>query len=278
MKKLIAGILAIIFLTVSMYGSVSAAEIDADVGDVLFHQDFSAEIGKGLGEYGLRFGSAGSQPEEMALSDGKLYLKTGNSRLYLLLADVDKADTFTGEFTFRFVEPENSNAYIAFMLTCRGDEPTNISSVVIRAGGTVDEFSEPTEKIKAAISSGETVNVKIPIESGALSEMTLTSGGESCTLKRSDVLLVSSGSNGFIMRNTGVELDEIYIVHGAHYAVKTGYYADASYSAADAEREMNESSGEFAPETGEDGAVLASVLLAVCAAFFGKRRRVGLRF
>ncbi len=283
MKRLIAGVVLPIVMVFLMCGFVFAmdesADGDVNVGDVLFHQDFSAGAGAGLSEFGLRLGEAGSSPEEMSLKDGVLGLRTGSgNRLYILLCDTDKTDTFTGEFTFRFVEPESTRAYLAFMLTCRGEEPTNISSVVIRADGTVDDFSEPTKEIKEAITSGGTVSVKIPIESGVLSEMTLTAGEKSCTLKRSDVLLVSSGGNGFVMRNTGVELDEIYIVHGAHYAVKTGYYSDNSYSAAvEAEHQEVEDEAELSPETGE-GRVGAAVVLssAVGAKLMSRRRRIRL--
>ncbi len=279
MKRLIAGIILPLVLVILMCGSVFAMDDTVDVGEVLFHQDFSLVSksgGAGLDEYGLRFGSAGSTPEEMSLTDGSLSLKTGSgNRLYLLLCDTDKTDSFTGEFTFRFVEPESSRAYLAFMLTCRGEEPTNISSVVIRADGTVDDFSEPTREMKKAITSGEAVSVKIPIESGVLSEMTLTAGEKSCTLKRSDVLLVSSGSNGFVMRNTGVELDEIYIVHGAHYAVKTGYYADNTYSAAvEAEyHDVSEGTAELSPETGEGSVGIAVLVSSFVGAKIVSRRK-----
>ena len=268
-KKLALLLTAIVLIVFSL--PVSAADSEIAVGEVLYHQVFTD--GLSIERCGIRLGSAGSQTIYMSTSDDGLNISTYDTeRAYILLPKFYVTDSRTIEFSFRFDEKRTDNARLAVMLTCRGDEPTNITSVVFRAGGTVDGFTEPSDNIKQAISGGKTVDVTIPLDSGVLHEITVASDGEECTLEKREVMVVSAGDLGFVLRNADVTLNDITVVSGVDYDEKTGYYADRSYSddivheVPDLPDELPSEDEATSPET-DDSSAAAFLLSTVFAGF-----------
>ena len=268
-KKLALLLTVIVLLVFSL--PVSAADPEIAVGEVLYHQVF--ESGLSIERCGIRLGTAGSQAVYMNTSDDGLNISTYDTgRAYILLPKFYVTDSRTIEFSFRFDEKRTDNARLAVMLTCRGDEPTNITSVVFRAGGTVDGFTEPSDNIKQAISGGKTVDVKIPLDSGVLHEITVASEGEECILEKREVMVVSAGDLGFVLRNADATINDITVVSGVGYSEKTGYYVEKSYSD-DIVHELPDLPDDFladdtvyAPETG-DGSAAAFLLSTIFAGF-----------
>ncbi len=221
----------IFFVILLLVLSIPVCAIDKtiDVGEVLYHQSF--EDGLAIDRCGIRVGTAGSQNCMLKSSDEGLKIETYDSeRTYILLPSFYVSETRTIEFSFKFDDKLSDNARLAVMLTCRGDEPTNITTLIFRAGGTVDGFTDPPEKVKTAISGGEMINVKIPLEGGILHEIVIGMNGEEYTLENREVTLVSVGSLGFVVRNANVTINDISVVNGVNYTVKKGFYAENSYS------------------------------------------------
>lgn len=266
--------LALMFAVIALFVfslPVSAANPEIADGEVLYHQVFTD--GLSIERCGIKLGTAGSQAVYMNTSDDGLNISTYDTeRTYILLPRFYVTDSRTIEFSFRFDGKRTDNARLAVMLTCRGDEPTNITSVVFRAGGTVDGFTEPSENIKQAVADGKTVEVKIPLESGVLHEITMASGGEECTLEKREVMVVSAGDLGFVLRNADATINNITVVSGVGYSEKTGYYADRSYSddivhkVPDLPDEFPVDDTETSPETG-DGSAAAFLLNMIFAGF-----------
>lgn len=260
--------------------SVSAKDPVIPVGEVLYHQSFGEVTD--IVDSGVRIGSASSQNSFIACPRESLEVRTYDTgRVYLLLPEAEKHSdgTYTIEFTFRFTDVHTDNGYIAPILTCRGDEPTNISSVVIRADGSVDDFEEPADELREAVAGGETVGVKIPVDSWAIHEIIFEVGEAEYTLERDNVLMINEGSMGFVVRNTDVQIDEVYVVYGLDYEEKLGYYAENSYAADDSPAEDIVGGEEYAPDTA-DGAWVMLACAAVCGVglvrLLRKERRYGI--
>ncbi len=237
-------------------------------GEVLYHQDFSQE--SKICESGIKIGTQSSKNSGINCSGDTLEINTyDDGRVYAILPEIVKDDTYTVEFSFRFSEIKAENGFISMILTCRGEEPTNISSVRIRADGTVDNFDPPCENIGEAIRNGETVNVQIPIRSNVLNEIVMTAGEYRCVVERENILVIEDGNMGFAVRNASVQLPEIYVMHGVDYSEKSGYFTDSSYSEDDDDEvilpkpsEDPEEIPETAPDTGD---TVISVTAAVLA-------------
>lgn len=259
---------------------VSAKNTEISVGEVLYHQNFGAV--KDIVESGIRVGSASSENSLIACPNESLEIHTYDTgRVYVMLPDAENVDdgSYTIEFTFRFTDIHTENGFIAPILTCRGDEPTNISSVVIRADGTVDGFDLPDEELREAIADGEMIGVKIPVDSWVMHKIILSVGDTEYTLERDNVLVINDGSMGFVVRNTDVAVDEVYVVYGTDYSEKLGYYAENSYATDDSPAVSGEQNEEYSPETGDDTAlmiVFAAVSGAICAVLHRKERKHGI--
>lgn len=209
--------------------NITAANPDTSVGEVLYHQDFS-EISN-IAFSGIIIGTQSTESAFIDCPGEDLSINVYNKgRVYLILPQIERGDTYTVEFDFSFDAHESSNGYIAFMLNCRGDEPTNVSSVVIRYSGAIDDFAPPDPALSAAISSGETVHVTIPIENNALHEIVLEVGGSKYTLLRNSVLMIPSEGFGLEARNANVNIRELYITNGIGYTEKSGYYSENSFA------------------------------------------------
>lgn len=257
--------------------SVSAMDPAGSPGTVLYHQDFGRI--RNYEDSGLKTGALSSDTAAVSCEEGPLSVKTPDSkRVYLLFPPIEKTDSCTLEFTFRFTETPKENGYLAAILTCRGTEPTNITDLVIRADGTVDDFSTPDEAVREAIAAGKPITVTIPVEGGVLHRITLQAEGAVCTLERDSVLVISSGGMGLAVRNSSAEISEIYLVNGTGYAAKTGEYAEESFAddgdaavqgpevTPEPEEVPEEEAAEESPATGDDFASLTWRLLCVLSA------------
>ena len=260
----IARLLTVFLLLGSLFvcsaPSSSAAEWNASMaaGEILYRQSFAD-----LSDYdksGWTTGTSSSDKATVTVKDGALQARCmDGGRAYVLMPSVSRGPSYTVEFTFRFTESGMENGSLGFLLTCRGEEPTNITSLVIRSVGTVDDFPDPDPAVSAAIRGGKTVTVEIPVEEGAVHRMKLTAGEDSCTLERTDVLVIAQGSMGFAVRNDGAAISDVWVVNGCGYERKTG--SDKS-AVREGEKEKKpgqsgpgkgggQSSGETSPRTGD---------------------------
>jgi len=244
----------LVLLTVPVF----AEQPEYEVGEVVYHQKFSEISESALS--GIRKGTSSTKQSEIVCDGETLSINTyDDGRVYAILPASDWTESFTMEFDFSFTEVASRNGYIAVMLTSTGDEPGNISSVVFRAKGTVDNFGTVSEDIVKSIRDGEKVHVTIPIVKGVLSKIILKAGEETQELERKSILLIGNGNRGFYVRNASVDISEVFIVNGTDYEEKTGFWAENSY----VENNMSvteEGKAEIplAPATGESAAAAAA--------------------
>ena len=267
-SALLTAFVLAVCLALCLACGVLAGDAAKSAGDVLYHQDFS-EIAA-FSSSGIRVGSLSSQSAVIFCETDSLSVENNDKdRVYLILPTVDFGDalTFTLEFSFRFTDTSLDHGYIAPILTCRGCDPSNVTALTLRADGSVDDFKSIDPDFAAAVKAGETVHVSVPVVSGAVNKILFRVGEREYTSERNDLLVISKGSLGFIIRNCDVEIDEIFIVSGTDYAVKTGYYAEKSYADYDTPvqaEECSESNVHYAPPTGDNSGVIL-IILAVAA-------------
>jgi len=197
MRSSVCVILAFLLLFASFLSSLALAaepwSEDMPAGEVLYRQSF-ADVSD-YAKSGLVTGTATAEKAEIAVKDGALIVRSvDGGRAYTLLPQIARGTSYTVEFSFRFTESGRENGTLAFLLTCRGEEPTNVTSLVIRANGTIDDFSEPDEAIARAIKGGLWVTIKIPIEDGALHRLLLVTEDAACAVERTSVLVLTPGS------------------------------------------------------------------------------------
>ena len=196
-------------------------------GEVLYRQSF-ADVSDFAGS-GCRIGTSSSEKCSVEVTDDMLSIASLDAgRAYVLLPSVRRGDSWTAEFTFRFSVSGSDNGSLAFLLTCRGDEPTNVTSLVIRGNGTVDGFPEPDEEIWKAIRQGLPVTVVIPVEDGAFHRLILKTEDHTCPLEMDSVKMIEKEGLGFSVRNTCVQISDVWIVNGTGYAEKSG--GETSYA------------------------------------------------
>lgn len=250
--RLTASALLFVLLVMSAVLPGSAGDWQKPVGEVLYHQDFS--VLSELEKSGIVRGTSSSENSHFTCENDALELNTfDNERVYALLPVTKTGDSYTIEFDFAFSEIMSDNGYIGFLLTCRGTEPTNITALIIRADGTIDDFEEPDDVLKKAIHGGSEIHVKIPIEKNVLHKIELTAGGTVYTLERENVKVIDDGETGFVVRNASVDVTEIYIVNGVGYTAKRGAYATESYASDEAAASLDASAEqEFLPVSAEE--------------------------
>ncbi len=254
--------------------NISAADQSVSNGTVLYHQDFS-EVSK-ISYSGIKVGTQSNDSAFVDCSADALDIRFAEKgRVYLILPETERTSSYTIEFSFSFKQHESNNGYLSFMLTCRGEEPTNVSEVIFRHGGTVDDFSEPDPALTSAIASGETVFVTIPVENNVLHEIHMTVGETTYTLSRDTVLVLSNENFGFAARNTNVSINEIFVVSGVEYVEKTGYYSENSL-ATDENPVITE--GDTAPNTSDDMPVMVwvaggSAVVLLLVVLLGKKNK-----
>jgi len=283
MKRFFAFLTALVMLSAAGFCmSVPALAGETAVGEVLYHQDF--EVLSDAAKSGIVRGTSSSEKSQITCTGEALELNTlDNDRLYALLPSSGAADSYTVEFEFSFSEIKSGNGYLGFILTCRGTEPTNVTALVIRADGTIDDFEEPDDALKKAIGGGETVHVKIPVEKDVLHRIELTAGGTTWTLERENVKVLDDGGMGFVVRNASADVGEIYIVNGTGYAEKSGIYSKKSYAEDAAvlvvdtlmEPVKVEKVPETAPETGETIVPYAAAAAAMAVGLFRRKKICG---
>ena len=279
MKKLF--VILVVALMAVFSVAVSAAETELQTGEVLYHQNF-ADIGEFRGS-GIKVGTLSSTAVEYACRGEYFTVQTKDSgRVYMILPETAHGSTYTVEFSLKFTDTSNPRGYIAFMLTCRGDEPANITPIVFRADGSVDNFGEIPEALAAHIASGSEVKVIIPVENNILRRIIIKTGMNTYTVERDSMLVIGDGGMGLMYRQIGAAVKEIYIVNGVGYTEKTGEYANSSYATDDSPVILPENGEETggAPATGDCGVVVSLMLtvlsgaaLAVLCADSVKRRR-----
>ncbi|MBE6541871.1 MAG: hypothetical protein E7672_05430 [Ruminococcaceae bacterium] len=269
MRKLSICLLIVVILSLCI--PVSARDSSYGLGEVLYHQDFS--VLHDVENSGITLGSLTAEGCYISTKGDPLDIVTnGNGRMYALLPKFSKNDTYTIDFTFRFTDVRAENGYIASILTCRGSEPTNISSVVIRANGTIDDFDELEPELAMAIANGETVNVKIPISRGVLHQVIIIYNKVEYIINRDSILVIGEGNVGFSARNASASVDEIYVVNGVDYYEMTGYYADESY-ASDLLPVIPPDDTDHSPETFDPlSAVLAALCISAAAALLLRKK------
>ena len=227
-------VLASLFVCSLTVGAADPDTLAAPVGEVLYHQDFS--VLSSYAKSGWKTGTASAEGADIRCADGALTVwPSGTGRVYTILPDVERGSTYTVEFTFRFLGEERENGSLSYLLTCRGEEPTNITSLVIRSDGSVDRFEAPDERIADAIRAGEAVTAAIPVENGAVHSLSLSAGDVTSVLERSSVQVIGGGSVGFSFRNAGAAISEVWIVSGSGYEEKTGDFASYASDVEEAE-------------------------------------------
>ena len=229
-KRLFCLMIALFLVTV--LGTTVAADFYRD-GEVLYHQDFAVLPPLShAGVAGIRMGTNSSPEAYLWHINNAMHIVTRDDlRAYMLLPEIPWTESYTIEFTFCMSDIRSNRAYLAFLLTCWGDEPTNITALVIRANGTIDDFSPLSEEMTAILREGtEMIHVQIPIEDGILHEVTLTAGETSCTVQRESLKRISEGNRGFSVRNLTACIGEIYVVNGVGYTAKNGAFAEMSWS------------------------------------------------
>lgn len=269
-KKIVCAWVLLAFVALLVLPGMILAEdlLDVPLGEVLYHQDF-ADV-EAPYKAGITVGTATVGNAWLDVKNDALELHTADDRrAYALLPDTSWTDSHTIEFAFRFTDISASNGYLAFLLTCWGEEPSNISAAVFRANGTIDDFDDPDETIQQKIQSGETVFVQIPVENGLVHSIILTADDYTCTVQRDSILRIAEGQRGFCIRNASVAVEEITIVNGTGYTAKTGPFADMSWSDSD----LAKVSIDHAPSTGECTWIYGVLLLSGVGMVWTKRRK-----
>ncbi len=260
--------LCLVFVFCMLFSLCAAATDTYTVGEVLYHQDF-AGIGS-LRSTGIREGTASSHSARLKTDGESLRIDTYDDRRnYALLPEIPWTDDYTVEFTFSFKDVRARNGYIAFLLTCWGDEPSNITGLVFRASGAIDDFEPLSEEVKNAIAAGtEPIHVTIPVENGILYEVTVEVGDVEDTVKRSSLKRIPEGNRGFGVRNTSAAIQEVFVVNGTGYTAKTGGFAEASWSDDPANQELTGS-----PDTGDSAGFAVVMTASLITALLAKRTK-----
>ena len=259
MKKMVCTWVFALILTILLGVSVFANTYET--GEVLYHQDFSVLPSvSSAKDAGICIGTNSSPDSYLWFDNSAMSIVTNDDlRTYVLLPEMPWTDSYTIEFTFRFDEVRSSRGYLAFLLTCWGEEPSNITSLVIRANGSIDDFDPLSNEIIEEIQNGsEMIHVSIPIENGVLHEVTLTAGNTACTVERESLKRITEGNRGFGVRNLTASVSEVYVVNGTGYSAKTGDFAKMSWSENPVNAELTE-----APPTGDKVWIL--VCPGICA-------------
>lgn len=216
------------FLLIFLPFSVFAGEAKEN-GEVLYHQNFSSVAD--FASSGIKVGTLSSDNFGLICSGESLeVLSYDTKRIYLILPEFEHSASCTIEAEFDFSKVNAENGFFGIILNCRGEEPNNITSVLIRANGSADEFEDFPTSLAENIKSGEKVKIRIPLDDGVLSEIEFLSDDKTFTVERNSVLKIESGNMGIITRNVSVQIYDVSVVNGTNYIEKIGYFADKSYS------------------------------------------------
>lgn len=204
-------------------------------GEVLYHQDFTRVSTANLAN--IRAGSSNSPDAQIGVTDDGLVINPNSDRrTYAILPEIENTDTYTIELTFRFQKTYTTNGYFAFLLTCTGDKPSNVTAVVLRADGSIDDFGTLNNTFVQHFKNNDEIRLTIPVVDGVLHTLKLTCGTETETLERSSLLRIPDGYRGFCVRNASVLIEDTAILYGTDYEKPTGYFATHSYAEDDGAR------------------------------------------
>ena len=214
----------LIFLSFSVF-----AEETRENGEVLYHQNFSAVTD--FASSGIKIGTLSSDKFKLICSGDSLeVLSCDTKRTYLILPEFEHSASCTIETEFDFSKINAENGFFGIILNCRGEEPNNITSVLIRANGSADEFEDFPKSLSEKIKNGEKMKIRIPLDDGILSEIEFITEDKTFTVERNSVLKIESGNMGIVIRNVSVQIYDISVVNGTNYIEKTGFFVDKSYS------------------------------------------------
>lgn len=268
MLKRVFGVVLLLSLFCSLMALSSAVE--PLFGEVMFAQryaDFSS-----FAETGIRFGTGGGTPT-VSFNEGLSVKPEDDLKTYLLLPDLPDggawADTYTVEFSFSFTEIAAANGYFGFLMTGKGDVPSNRTELIVRANGTLDGIGAFSDSFKEAMAKGEKVTVTVPVREGMMYEVEAVCGESAETLALPSVKIIGEGSRGFVVRNASVSVESVCVVRGVGYAKKMGKYATESYKMTAGEDDP------VAPPTADRASLSLCMLFgaAGCAIFVSRRRR-----
>lgn len=255
-RKILKGV----FLLIVLYSCALWTGAADAVGEVLYHQDFSVISSSAAA--GVEAG-ANTDGGEVAVRDGALAVRGHDAhRVYAILPEVrDLPDTYTYEASFRFDPREEGaveNGYISFLLSCTGEQLSEVLGFRIRANGNVEVENTHQQKESLGVLSdalleklqaGEIVHVVIPVKTNDIRGITFVSGEESCSIHRNeDLSLVQNSRMGFCVRNAYISVEEVWVVNGIDYTEKTGRFATDSYADDGNAREPDV---PYAPPTGD---------------------------
>ena len=250
-----------IFLLFVLYSCALWTGAAANAGEVLYHQDFS--VISSASAAGVAAG-ANTDGGEVAVRDFALAVRGHDAyRVYAILPDsAELPDTYTFETSFRFIPREEgavANGYVSFLLSCTGEDLSDVLGFRIRANGDVEVENTHQQKESLGVLSdallekmkaGETIRVIIPVKNNNIRGITFIAGDESCKIHRNeDLALEPDRRMGFCVRNAYVSIEEVWVVNGVDYTEKTGIYAEDSY--ADDGNEGPADEPYYAPATGE---------------------------
>jgi len=243
---------------------------DAAAGEVQYAARFADYTN--LRDTGLRFGTSSWSGASMVLADGELRVgASSGEKTYLLLPTPETwTDTYTIVYTFRFADIAAANGYCGFLLTSRGDAPSNRTGLIIRANGMADGYTaSPNEKLKTAAADGAPITVRITVKYNFLISFSIETGGEVVgAYKPSMLKSIGAGGRGFVMRNTSAAISSVMVVSGADYDQLSGSYAEQSYIAPP-EWTMP---ALPAPPTGDAAGLCAAAVSASAAGIFLYRK------
>ena len=255
-----------VFCAIMLILSLATAVLaDHTAGEVLYHQDFTRVSTASLA--GLRVGSANDTHAQIGVrEDGLAIQPNGDKRTYAILPEIENTDTYTIDLTFRFLDIHATNGYFAFLLTCTGEKPSNVTAVVFRADGSLDDFGDLNKEIVQHYRDGDAIRAIIPVVDGVLHTVTVSCGGQSQTLERTSLLRIPDGNRGFCVRNANVLIEDTAVLYGTEYEKPTGYYATHSYAEDDGAR-----TDVLSPSTADHHAAFrcmalfsAAVLICTC--------------
>lgn len=264
-RFLIMSFAVMIFLPLYVSAKVNAA---TETGDIIYRQDFTDT--DTLGAAGIKKGTSGADGFRLSIYGGYLHIDNcDDTRAYVVFPEIVTPENYTVSFTFSFTDIVSSNGYLAFMLSCTGDEPVNITSAPVRADGKCDGFGELGDEMSAAMAEGSDITVEIPVEKRTLHEMTVRVGDLSRTLILENIVDVNEGSFGFVVRNASANVKNVYMISGTEYdgealrrKITTALSEETETQIASAE--SREAVGFTAPQT-SDSSVIPYVFLLIHA-------------
>lgn len=228
--RLFCALLLTLCLTISGAVRTCASGLEPAVGEVLFAARYADYVS--VADTGVWLGTSSWAGASLELAEKTLCVSSSSDqKTYLMLpADFTCGNTYTISYTFCFTDVSARNGYCGFVLTSRGDAPSNRMELIFRADGTVDGYGEAVG-MAAAAAAGDAITVTVEVQHGFLIQCDVQCGAETTVFAMTHLEKVEEGGRGFVLRNASASLSSIEIVNGVDYPAKIGYYATHSYMA-----------------------------------------------